>query len=90
MKRVVLKSFAVALLLSLAVPRPAMAYIDPNTGGILIQALATGFAVLSGVALIFSRQIRAGIARARRYIRERRGAGEDTEGNVTVAAEEKH
>jgi hypothetical protein len=90
MKRVVLKSFAVALLLSLAIPRPALAYIDPNTGGILIQALATGFALLSGVALIFSRQIRAGIARARRYVRERRGAADHTDDSVPVASEEKH
>lgn len=50
-----------------------MAYIDPNTGGILFQALAASFAVISGLALIFSRQIRAGFARARRFFRERMG-----------------
>jgi hypothetical protein len=48
-----------------------LAYIDPNTGGILFQALAASFAVLSGLALVFSRQIRAGFARARRFLRER-------------------
>ena len=41
-------------------------YIDPNTGGILFQALAGLFAVLSGVLFVFSRQIRQGIARLRR------------------------
>ena len=41
-------------------------YIDPNTGGVLFQALAAAFAVLSGVLLIFSSKIRAGIARLRR------------------------
>ena len=41
-------------------------YIDPNTGGILFQALAGLFAVISGVLFIFSRQIRERIARFRR------------------------
>jgi len=45
-------------------------YIDPNTGGMLFQALAAGFALLSGIALVFSRQIRAAIARFRRFVRE--------------------
>jgi hypothetical protein len=50
-----------------------MAYIDPNTGGMLFQALAASFAVISGLALLFSRQIRAGFARTRRAFRERLG-----------------
>jgi hypothetical protein len=41
-------------------------YIDPNTGGILFQALAGVVAVLSGVLFFFSRQIRSRIARLRR------------------------
>jgi len=41
-------------------------YIDPNTGGILFQALAGVFAVISGVLFVFSRQIRERIARLRR------------------------
>ena len=41
-------------------------YIDPNTGGILFQALAGLLAVVSGVLFFFSRQIRSGIARLRR------------------------
>jgi hypothetical protein len=48
-----------------------IAYIDPNTGGILFQALAASLAVISGLALLFSRQIRAGFARAQRFFRER-------------------
>ena len=47
-----------------------MAYIDPNTGGMLFQALAAAFALLSGFVLIFARQIRAGFARFKRYIRQ--------------------
>jgi len=50
-----------------------MAYIDPNTGGMLFQLLATSFALLSGVVLIFSRQIRAGFARFKRFVRNMMG-----------------
>ena len=45
-------------------------YIDPNTGGILFQALAGLLAVVSGGLLFFSRQIRQGIARLRRRFRK--------------------
>ena len=45
-------------------------YIDPNTGGILFQALAGLLAVVSGGLLFFSRQIRQGMARLRRRLRK--------------------
>ena len=45
-------------------------YIDPNTGGILFQALAGLLAVLSGVLLVFSKNIRQWIARSRRSTRK--------------------
>ena len=45
-------------------------YIDPNTGGILFQALAAFLAVFSGVMLAFSRNIRQWIARLRRQARK--------------------
>jgi len=41
-------------------------YIDPNTGGIIFQALAATFVAISGVLLVFSSRIRAGIAKLRR------------------------
>ena len=41
-------------------------YIDPNTGGILFQALAGLLAVISGVLFFFSRNIRQWFARMRR------------------------
>lgn len=44
-------------------------YIDPNTGGILFQALAGVLAVISGALFLFSRKIREGIARLRRRAR---------------------
>lgn len=44
-------------------------YIDPNTGGILFQALAGIFAMLSGVLFFFSRNIRDFFARLRRRTR---------------------
>jgi hypothetical protein len=53
-----------------------MAYIDPNTGGMLFQILATGFALLSGVALVFARQIRVAVARFLRSVRGMSGRDE--------------
>lgn len=58
-----------------------MAYIDPNTGGMLFQVLAAAFALLSGGVLIFSRQIRTGFARLKRYVRQVLHKGD--EGDVT-------
>jgi hypothetical protein len=60
-------------------------YIDPNTGGMLFQALAAAFALLSGIALVFSRQIRAALARFRRFVREafQDGERETTSGQAT-------
>lgn len=45
-------------------------YIDPNTGGILFQALAGLFAIGSGVLFFFSRNIREFLARMRRRARK--------------------
>lgn len=45
-------------------------YIDPNTGGVLFQALAAAFAVISVTLLSFSGRIRQSIARLRRKLRK--------------------
>jgi hypothetical protein len=45
-------------------------YIDPNTGGILFQALAAAFVAVSGILLVFSGQIRQAIAKMRRSARK--------------------
>ena len=47
----------------------ALAYFDPSTGGLLVQVLGTAVAVASGVALMFSRQIRLLLGRLRRHLR---------------------
>ena len=66
----IMKSAMLALIISLASARTALAgYIDPNTGGLLFQMLAVGFAIFSGILLFFSRQIRMALARARRSLR---------------------
>jgi hypothetical protein len=57
------------LLVSVVSAPPVLAYIDPATGGALFQVLAAAFALLSGVALMFSRQIRVAFARALRFVR---------------------
>jgi hypothetical protein len=72
------KSVVLALLISLVGADPALAYIDPATGGMLFQALATAFALFSGIVLIFSRRIRVAFARARRFLR--RLFGHDSHG----------
>jgi len=46
-------------------------YIDPNTGGVLFQALVGLFAVFTSVVLAFSSRIRAGIAKLRRRNRDK-------------------
>ena len=45
-------------------------YIDPNTGGMLFQALAVVLAVFTGVLLVFSRNIRQFFSRMRRSVRK--------------------
>jgi len=45
-------------------------YIDPNSGGILFQALVVVFGVLSGTVLVFSSKIKMGIAKIRRSFRQ--------------------
>lgn len=52
-------------------------YIDPNTGGILFQALAVVFVAVSGLLLVFSGKIRGYISRLRR--KTRKDATEDQE-----------
>lgn len=69
MIRIIFKSAMLALVISLVGAQPALAYIDPNTGGLLFQLLATAFALLSGIALLFAGRIRASVARFRRSLR---------------------
>jgi hypothetical protein len=45
------------LLLSLLLPLPALAYVDPNAGGILLQILAPLFAAIAGAWLFLRRWI---------------------------------
>lgn len=45
-------------------------YIDPNTGGVLFQALAAILVVGSSVLLAFSGKIRESVARLRRRFRK--------------------
>lgn len=46
-------------------------YIDPSQGGVIFQALAIVFGVLSGSVLIFSSKIKMGLAKFRRGLRQR-------------------
>ncbi len=53
-------------------------YIDPNTGGVLFQALAAVFVAVSGLLLVFSGKIRSYFAQLRRKTR-RKDKTEDQE-----------
>ena len=44
-------------------------YIDPNSGGMLFQALLVVFGVISGSVLIFSSRIKMGFAKVMRKFR---------------------
>jgi len=46
-------------------------YIDPNSGGMLFQALLIVFGVISGSVLIFSSRIKMVFARLVRSLREK-------------------
>jgi hypothetical protein len=78
MKIIVIKAVTLAFIFSLAIVRPAFAYVDPNVGGMLFQVLAAGFAVASGIILLFSRQIRTALARVRRSRRSDDAVDSDT------------
>lgn len=52
-------------------------YIDPNSGGMLFQALLVLFGVISGSILIFSSRIKMGFARLMRSFRERSDESSD-------------
>lgn len=67
---IVIKSVVLALIVSVAVASPALAYVDPNTGGMLFQILAAAFVFLSAILLFLSSQIRIGFARVRRFLRD--------------------
>ena len=51
------------------IPLSTRGYIDPNTGGMLFQILAVLFAVFSGFLFFFSRKIKSGFARFKRFLR---------------------
>ena len=44
-------------------------YIDPNTGGMLFQALAVMFGVISGAILLLSGKISMFVSRTLRFLR---------------------
>jgi hypothetical protein len=57
-----------SLLITLLTPVPALAYIDPNTGGMLFQMLAPLLAAVTGAWLFARDKIKAVFYRLRRMI----------------------
>lgn len=69
MKQIIIKSILLALMVSVVGARPAFAYVDPNTGGMLFQLLAVIFAFFSAILLFFSSYIKMALARVKRFLR---------------------
>jgi|APDOM4702015118_1054815.scaffolds.fasta_scaffold07127_2 site-specific recombinase len=61
------------VLLSLLLPLPALAYVDPNAGGILLQILAPLFAAIAGAWLFLRRWIADWCRSVWRQLTERSG-----------------
>ena len=59
-------------------------YIDPNSGGMLFQALLVAFGVISGTVLVFSSRIKMIFARLMRSFRERSDADQQSEDHAEV------
>lgn len=70
MKIKFVRATAIVLIMSLTLFETSRAaYIDPNTGGILFQALAVLIGVLSGFLLLFSSQVKKAFYRIKRSLR---------------------
>jgi hypothetical protein len=70
MSPVVLKALVLVAVWNIVdVARVPLAYIDPNTGGMIFQVLAIAFTFMSGILLFFSARIRMAFARFARRMR---------------------
>ncbi len=68
-KNSILKSIVLAVVVSMVGAQPALAYLDPNTGGLVFQLLAVIFAFFTAILLFFSAQVRMAFARVKRFLR---------------------
>ncbi len=77
MKRITTALYLVSLLTlltaSVALAAPKAHYIDPNVGGMLFQALAVIFTLLSSLIFFFSSRIKLAFARLKRTVRKKTG-----------------
>ena len=70
MNPVMLKALVLNLVWNIVdVARVSLAYIDPNTGGMIFQVLAIVFTFMSGILLFFSARVRMVFARLARRMR---------------------
>lgn len=67
------------ILIVLVGRRFVLSYIDPNTGGMLFQALVVIFGLLTGVIYFFSARIKMLFARLRRSPKEEGADGDNLE-----------
>jgi hypothetical protein len=70
MSPMVLRAMVLAAVSNIVdVGRIPLAYIDPNTGGMIFQVLAIVFTFMSGILLFFSARVRMTLARFARRMR---------------------
>jgi hypothetical protein len=69
------------LVLALLTPLPALAYIDPNTGGMIFQILAPILAMVTSAWLFLKDRIKAGWHRLKRAIFPSRQPATDSDSN---------
>lgn len=65
-------------------------YIDPSSGGLLVQVLLIAFGAISGVILVFSGKIKMGFARLIRSLRDRSNHKVHFSGNPKKENIDKH
>ena len=69
MKRIGVKSVVLVSVFTMLWAKPAQAYVDPNTGGMLFQMLAVVFTFFTAILLFLSAHIRMSFARFMRFVR---------------------
>ena len=80
-----LRAFIAVSMVAFLAPQVAeAAYIDPNTGGMLFQVFAAGFAAISGLILVFSSRIRVVVNRYRRRLRESKAELDNGPGDESI------
>lgn len=84
--KLIIRPVLLASIVAIVGATPALAYIDPNVGGMLFQMLAVVLASATAIMLFFSRQIRTFSARVLRGLRGKSGSEAESQETSSVQA----